>query len=383
MTRWKLGQLRNLLAGASNGTTKDQGDPTETTVAVTRIETISGGAINLCKVGYVEDGPELAKYKLTKGDILFSHINSLPVIGNCALVEECLELYAGMNLLRLRPKNTVDARFLHYTLKSACFRDRVEAYAKPAVNQASISKSTLLGLSVSIPPLPTQTAIANYLDRKTAAIDALIEKKERLIEEVRKYQEAVIAEAVAPREGWVRQKIKHLVEPLPKSKRPAGDAEVDGDTTFYVSGQQVKKCFGADHLNSKSVVLATGGTAAIHLAKGSYSYSSDCWALTAKDGMNVDYLWFLLKSKKDQIENIGFRGAGIKHLEKDWLLDLEVFVPSISDQAKISTEVQTKYDLLESSAGNAIQCISYLKAFRSALISEAVTGKLPLPADIQ
>lgn len=246
-----------------------------------------------------------------------------------------------------------------------------------------LSSVALDYLNVCAPGLEEQKSICNYLDRKTAAIDALIEKKERLIEEVRKYQEAVIAEAVAPREGWVRQKIKHLVEPLPKSKRPAGDAEADGDTTFYVSGQQVKKCFGADYLGSKSVVLATGGTAAIHLAKGSYSYSSDCWALATKDGMNVDYLWFLLKSKKNQIENIGFRGAGIKHLEKDWLLDLEVFVPSIADQEKISTEVRKKYDLLEASAGNAIQCISDLKAFRSALISEAVTGKLPLPADIQ
>jgi len=47
-----------------------------------------------------------------------------------------------------------------------------------------------------LPPLPEQEKIANYLDRKTAQIDELIAKKERLIELLEEEKTAVINEAV-------------------------------------------------------------------------------------------------------------------------------------------------------------------------------------------
>lgn len=46
------------------------------------------------------------------------------------------------------------------------------------------------------PPLPTQKAIANYLDRKTAIIDALIEKKRKLLGLLAEERAALINQAV-------------------------------------------------------------------------------------------------------------------------------------------------------------------------------------------
>lgn len=46
------------------------------------------------------------------------------------------------------------------------------------------------------PPLSKQRAIANFLDRKTAAIDSLIAKKERLIELIHEKRQALITQAV-------------------------------------------------------------------------------------------------------------------------------------------------------------------------------------------
>ena len=49
---------------------------------------------------------------------------------------------------------------------------------------------------ISIPPLPEQTAIASFLDRKTARIDILIEKKQRQIELLQEKRAALISQAV-------------------------------------------------------------------------------------------------------------------------------------------------------------------------------------------
>ncbi|MCA9643372.1 MAG: restriction endonuclease subunit S, partial [Myxococcales bacterium] len=49
---------------------------------------------------------------------------------------------------------------------------------------------------VPVPPMGVQRAIADFLDRKTAAIDALIEKKERLIALLEEKRQALITQAV-------------------------------------------------------------------------------------------------------------------------------------------------------------------------------------------
>ena len=379
MNFWKSGQLRNLLSEASNGTTNDQVDPSETTVAVTRIETISGGDVNINKVGFVEKSPELENYKLSKGDILFSHINSLPVIGNCALVSAGLNLYSGMNLLKLRPKPTVDARFLHYLLKSKGFRDRVAAYAKPAINQASISKSTLLGFPVSIPPLPTQTTIADYLDRKTAAIDELITKKELLIEELRKYQEAVIAEAVAPREGWRKYKVKQLLKAQPKSNLPSGAGDELGAFPFYVSGAEIKR-IAEPMLKGTAILMADGGKASLHLGKGEFSWSDHVLCLLSGDEAVTEFVYNQLSVQLAFLDGHGFRGTGLPMLDKRWLYeDLAIWLPKTRTEIlKFNAEILEIRNHYLKRSQNVIATIQELKAYRSALISEAVTGKLPL-----
>ena len=48
--------------------------------------------------------------------------------------------------------------------------------------QPSLRVSDLNRFRVAYPPLPEQQAFADFLDRKTAQIDTLIAKKQRLIE---------------------------------------------------------------------------------------------------------------------------------------------------------------------------------------------------------
>tara|TARA_R110001583_G_scaffold46818_1_gene146681 strand:- start:1742 stop:3145 length:1404 start_codon:yes stop_codon:yes gene_type:complete len=193
---WGVGSFRHLIDSVSNGTTTEQVDEADNTVAVSRIETISGGTINFEKVGYVNFTDSLKRFLLVDGDILFSHINSLPMVGNAAIYRSDNPLLHGMNLLRIRPASSAVSNWILYWLKSKGVREDVESRAKPAINQASISTGSVRALPALIPTLFEQTQIARFLDHETAKIDTLIHEQKRLIELLKEKLQAVISHAV-------------------------------------------------------------------------------------------------------------------------------------------------------------------------------------------
>jgi restriction endonuclease S subunit len=154
---------RRYLKSILNGSTADQGDPCETSVPVTRIETISKGVIDPSKIGHVQYHPSLERYRLKSGDILLSHINSMDVIGNVALYEDEGPLYVGMNLLRLRPQKFIFPKFLYYCFVSQETRHQIRQFAKPAINQASISTANLKRIELPLTDLSNQY---NYSDHQ-------------------------------------------------------------------------------------------------------------------------------------------------------------------------------------------------------------------------
>ncbi|HCW94431.1 MAG TPA: restriction endonuclease subunit S, partial [Pseudomonas sp.] len=202
---WEVGSLRRLIKSVGNGTTADQVDEAEDTVAVSRIETISAGLINFEKVGHVGPQDVAKRFLLNVGDILFSHINSLSMIGNVAIYSGGRPLLHGMNLLRIQPLPSISSEWLLYWLKSKNVRQEVESRAKPAINQASISTDSVRALPALIPPSFEQTQIARFLDYETARIDALIEEANSGVGLLQERRSALISAVVTGKidvRGW-------------------------------------------------------------------------------------------------------------------------------------------------------------------------------------
>ena len=72
-----------------------------------------------------------------------------------------------------------DPYFVYYLLKTQT--DVIQSVANSATAPI-VNKSTFASINVCVPPLPTQRAIANFLDQKTKHIDELIRIKECQIE---------------------------------------------------------------------------------------------------------------------------------------------------------------------------------------------------------
>lgn len=194
---WKVMTLARLLKSTTNGFSGDQIDEDPgVTVPVTRIETISNGTIDFSRVGWVLPSLGLQKFKLKPGDILFSHINSLSMVGKCAIYEGGEDLYAGVNLLRLRSSHFVKPEYLHLALSSTLIRQAVRARAKPAINQASINMSAISAIRVPLPPLAEQPPILSHVHKVAANIAEVSRTARRAIDLLNEHRSALTTAAV-------------------------------------------------------------------------------------------------------------------------------------------------------------------------------------------
>lgn len=164
---WYFASIGDLVSKISNGfTCKQHRD--KLGVAVSRIETISSGSIDLDRVGYVEgvSSVDREKWRVRSGDILFSHINSDTHLGKTALFDlPGVELLHGMNLLLLRPDSSlINSAFLNYWLISLRVGGYFQSIAQHAVNQSSINIAKLNRVGSPVPPLPEQSRIVAKIE---------------------------------------------------------------------------------------------------------------------------------------------------------------------------------------------------------------------------
>ncbi len=99
-----------------------------------------------------------------------------------------------LHVLRAGPEILPD--FLFYLTVSDDFRRLGTAEMYGAGGQKRVPEDFIKELRHPLPPLPEQRAIAAFLDRETARIDALVAKKERLIALLQEKRTALISHAV-------------------------------------------------------------------------------------------------------------------------------------------------------------------------------------------
>jgi len=157
---------------------------------------VQWGRINVMELPEMDfRDDDLARFSLLRGDLLVCEGGE---VGRAAIwngeIEPCFYQKA---LHRLRPDRAQNDNpaFLFYVMLAA---------AKLGVFAGSEGKATIVHLPAEtlrryrfpFPPYPEQAAIAAFLDREAAKIDALVEEQQRLIALLKEKRQAVISHAV-------------------------------------------------------------------------------------------------------------------------------------------------------------------------------------------
>lgn len=273
--------------------------------------------------------------------------------------------------------------------------------------RSSLSVTDLLNIKITIPPLPEQKSIADFLDEKCGEIDGLTVDIEEQIKILEEYKKSVITEAVTKGlnsnvemkdsgiewigdipEHWMVDKIKyHLArnEPknpggvqvlsvyreygvIPKDSRNDNHNVTSEDTTKY---KYVKP--GNLVINK---MKAWQGSLAVSEYEGIVSPAYFIYHFM--DNMfNKKYFHYLIRScYKDEFRRIsgGIR-EGQWDLPADGFANELVLLPSIEEQNDIVFFIDHKCAEIDSIISSKKQQLETLAEYKKSLIYEYVTGK--------
>lgn len=142
-----------------------------------------------------EDAPSRARRRVRDGDVIISTVRTyLQAIAQIRLPPANLVVSTGFAVVR-PGADVFDAQYCKYALREPEFLAEVERRSV-GVSYPAINASDLVSIPVHVHDVSRQRAIADYLDRETARLDALVATKERVLGLLSEKRRALITRAV-------------------------------------------------------------------------------------------------------------------------------------------------------------------------------------------
>ena len=293
-------------------------------IPVIRNFNLKNGQLDLTDAYYVDEETYLkriARAKPEAGDIIISREAPMGVV---AIIPENFECCLGQRLVLLKvDKSKCNPYFLLYLLMS----DFVQTQFKRANSTGSIVSNLCIPdlKNIKIPFVENnQDHIVNLLK----SLDDKILNNKRINNNLLQVATTLFDYSFAKRNP--NGTLGEIIEEKAKSTIQVGDTEgVSGDYPFFTSGETINEWqeYLVDGINC---FLSTGGNASIKVYDGKASYSTDTWCIAGK-GKYSAYLYFYLKSIIKSINTSFFAGSGLKHLQKEALLSVNLYIPTIDE----------------------------------------------------
>jgi type I restriction enzyme S subunit len=190
---WPSGRLKHLVQINPGSISGDE--PDEWEIQYIDISSVNGrGEIEETDSMPFEEAPSRAQRLVRDGDTIVSTVRTyLKAIAHVENPPSNMVVSTGFAVLR--PGDELVPRFVWRTLQAKPFVDWIVANSE-GVSYPAIAPQRLGELVVPLPPIEKQQAIAGFLDRRTARIDALVEKQKRLLDLLDEKRQAFITRAV-------------------------------------------------------------------------------------------------------------------------------------------------------------------------------------------
>ncbi|MFN4865172.1 MAG: restriction endonuclease subunit S [Cyanobium sp.] len=349
-----------------------------------------------------------------RNDILMGKAASTGKIARVKMDVE-FSIWSPLALIRIDGMRS-SPTFYEQALKSKASQAQIDVLCT-SNTQKNISMDDIPRLIMTRPPLPEQEAIATFLDRETAKIDALISEQQRLIELLQEKRQAVISHAVtkglnpdapmkdsgvewlgevpehwdvAPlKHHWLVTDCKHVTAEFTQEGYPlASIKEVQGRWVDLDQAKRTTEAFfklltegkrtpePGDLVFSRNATV--GEVAEVPVNIESFALGQDVVILKKlRITQSSSYTWSLLRSAPiiNQLE-CAMIGSTFRRINVEQIKSLFIPVPPSQEQVSIGAHLDATSDQWAKQEQDAQQCISFLQERRSALISAAVTGQI-------
>lgn len=340
------------------------------------------------------------------GDVLFGKLR--PYLAKAARPD-----FAGVctsEVLPLQPTSDCLQSYLLYEVLNIAFIQWLDSLTygtkMPRVSPSQVSDTIFM-----LPPQPEQRAIADFLDRETARLDALVTKKERLIDLLLEQRTALITRAVTkgldpkvPMKNsgteWLEQmpahwEVRRADAFLLYEKDQVEPSTIVDDLVFHYSIPSVQtngdgalesptdidsaklRILGDRLLVSK--LNPRKGVVLIASEKGVPTLCSTEFVPLKVNGCDLRWALYLFSSETTrQRLSAVVRSATRSHQRAEIAEIVKMWhgVPPLLEQRAIATFLDQESSRIDDLVAKVRVAIERLKELRIALISAAVTGKI-------
>ncbi len=365
---------------------------------------------------------QIEKFLLQKGDILATKDSeSSDDIANPALVVEDFDgVVCGYHLTHIKPNKIIGSYLFRY-FQTNYLNSYFEVSAN-GVTRYGLSVDKFDSALILNPTLDEQTTIANFLDRKTAEIDALIAQKERLLELYEEEKTAIINHAVTkgldpnaelkdsgvewvgeiPAE-WEVKKLKYVAVARPSNidKKSKDEEEqvslcnyVDVYKNEFINRELTFMSATATQDQIEKFLLQKGDILATKDSESSDDIANPALVVEDFDGVVCGYHLTHIKPKKiigsylfryfqtnylNSYFEVSANGVTRYGLGVDKFDSALILNPTLDEQTAIANFIDRKTAKIDAKITKTQRIIELQKEYRTALISEVVTGKIRVP----
>lgn len=344
------------------------------------------------------------------GTLIVSRMNTPALVGAAGLVTEGAEhLFLPDRLWQVHLSGALP-KFAHYWTLSPSYRAQVQmACAGTSSSMQNLSQDEFLRFALPLPSREEQAAIATFLDRETAKIDALIAEQEKLIALLAEKRQATISHAVtrgldphAPMKDsgvawlgqvpahWSIRPLKHIARLVTGTTPPTDD-----ESNYSEEGHPWIRPEDLDETGAASVAtkfLSPGGLSVSRVVQPG-AVLICCIGTIGKVGQTETtastnqqitsaefvghrrYFFYVTSAARTEFEQSA-TGNVLKILNSERLGRVSYPIPDREEQIKIAEYLDNETSKIDALMGSATKAIVLLSERRSALIAAAVTGQI-------
>jgi type I restriction enzyme S subunit len=302
--------------------------------------------------------------------------------------------------------------FLKYVSNSSLWIQQLDFHSYGTAQQ-QLSNAVLGTLELFYPPLEEQKAIAAYLDRKTAEIDELIAQKERLIALYEEEKTAIINEAVTKGinpdvklkptaidwlgdipEHWKVTKANYVSNIfVPQRNKPQlndtsgipwltmDDMSTDriSKTLFKVADKALQDA-GSKVLPKGSVIASCVGNFGVSAINDIDVIINQQLQAFIPNNQKIisEYLCNIVSISSCYFEMVA-TAATLPYVNQSGFASIPILLPPLEEQKAIAEYIEKETVRIDAKIAKTKRIIELQKEYRTALISEAVTGKIKIP----
>ncbi len=341
--------------------------------------------------------------------------------GNIAYLT--FEATANQSVVGMETNKKSNAKYLYYYLISQ--REQI-LINKTGGAQSGINEQNVKDIFCSYPSLTEQTAISNFLDKKIAKTDVLIEKDKRLIELLKEKRTVLINNAVTKGldpnvklkdsgiewigkipEGWKVRRLKFMLDNKENSIKtgPFGsqltiDEMYDSEYKVYNQKNVIKKDekLGENYVSSEKfkeliafktspsdLLITTRGTIGKTLRlseKAEIGILHPClMKINNNKEMILDRYMELIIEDSDLVRiqlQLQSCATTIDVIYQNNLKEIKLFIPPINEQRTIIEYLDRQTLKIDKIIQKIEQKINILEEYKKSLIHHAVTGKIDI-----